>query len=433
MVTTNPGTYIPTGYESDLRQIDRKRQIADALRAQSLTVDGGPQSYISPFVKIAQALIGKSAYKEADALQQNVDINKTIRHNTDTISLQNDMATLSPQQLWAKWGSTLDPVLQAQLKPYADAAAEGLKNAVTYKGNITTRGPNNELITNAIMGDGRVRSDFLPPGTVEAANLDYRGQVYNDPRTGKPIQQGPADPDAVAIRDTPEPGQVVGPIVPNPAAIQGKGMVAAAGRPVTNNMFNISTMDKLGELLPKAQVDGLTTGQQIAGDYIKSLPSMSRIENILKSGKMYTGAAAKLQLDAARFADFAGLGGKDEREKIANTQAYIRETGQRLFPILQALRPASDTDVKTAERMSAGDITLSPAEMWSALQAAKQDGNNTLRSHNAKVQRYSDLYRGRSPDAAASIETFRVDMPGAGGKKGGPMSLDDYLNTHGPK
>lgn len=53
------------------------------------------------------------------------------------------------------------------------------------------------------------------------------------------------------------------------------------------------------------------------------LANIAESKKILKSGKFFSGSPANVQLEMAKFADAVGLGGKDTKDKAANTQTLI--------------------------------------------------------------------------------------------------------------
>jgi hypothetical protein len=416
MVTQVAGAYIPTGYEQQLGEIARKREIAEALQKQSLTVDNGQQSYITPFAKIAQALIAKSGRKSADEMERGVNQQRMADRQAAVERFQAaaspapgaDGTTAAPDYsaIINAIASTNDPMIAALAKPYMDAYGEKLKGGSQVKDVVSIRDPNDptKVISVQRFGDGSLRQ---LPG-IEAKDLENTNGVFTEKLTGMPVVQGPQDPTAPVIRGTPALGQVMGNFEVNPMAVSSKSAIAAAGRPTTNiaTKFDVSTMDALGKAIPKAQIDGLSAGQTAAETYVQGRPALNRADAALSKG-LINGFGANLRLDAARAGQLLGITGKDTNERITNSQTYLRETGQLLFPILQALRPASDTDVKTAQRMTAGDLSLTLGEMQRALRAAKSDGARVVARHNGKVKRYQQQYA-RVPEVANAIGTFEV-------------------------
>ncbi len=442
MVTQVAGAYIPTGYEQQLGEISRKREIAEALQKQSLAVDGGQQSYISPFVKIAQALIAKSGRKSADEMERGVNQQRLVDRQVAADKFRAavspapgaDGTTTAPDYsaIIDAVVNTNDPAIAALAKPYMDAYGDKLKLGNEFGSVESFRDENGNVVTYDRFKDGTRR---LSPG-MEARPLVNANDVFVNDLTGQPVKQGPQDPTAPVIRGEPAPGQVMGNFEVNPMAVSSKSAIAAAGRPVTNiaTKFDVSTMDALGKAIPKAQIDGLLAGQTAAETYVQGRPALNRADAALSKG-LINGFAANLRLDAARAGQLLGITGKDTNERIVNSQTYLRETGQLLFPILQALRPASDTDVKTAQRMTAGDLSLTLGEMQRALRAAMADGARVVARHNKKVKRYQQQYA-RVPEVANAIGTFEVlDDTGTMGTSNSNLSPEDQaiLDKYRPR
>jgi hypothetical protein len=213
----------------------------------------------------------------------------------------------------------------------------------------------------------------------------------------------------------------------NPLALGAKTQVAAAGRPTTNinSAFQIDTMDALAKFLPPNQIKGLDDSRATAEAYVKAQPGLARASAAANS-PMITGAFANVRLGAVKAADLLGIAGANDQEKIINTENFVREQGAAILPILQQLRPASDTDVKTARSMVGGDATLSLGAIKSAIAAAQGDGQRLVDRHNRRVDELSTLYGRQAPEAALSIQSYRVQPePGAG--SGRPPTVAEWL------
>jgi len=227
------------------------------------------------------------------------------------------------------------------------------------------------------------------PGTVLPQNLN--DIVYRDPKTGQPVVNQPL--------------------------VGAKESIANAGKTQVSTSTFVNAMDKsFGKVIPEAVVADLTKSRDAALAYAQTKPELDRAAAALKKG-IIGGFAAGTRMDVARAADFFGITGKSNAERIANTQTYIQNMGRQTLPILQALRPASDTDVKTAQMMAGGDVTLSPRAMMNAINAAREAGANSVRAHKARIKTLQGSF-GSDPQIAAGLGAFDVPdiepQPGAG-------------------
>lgn len=125
---------IPTGYEQQQLTAASKRKLADAMLERGLAPDPNMVSWAQVLGHMAQAWAGKSMQKDADKMDADVRSQILGDYNNKRAAFLADSQTLSPQQLVEKYGN--EPLLQNDLKPYADAFASGLKD----QGELTNFG-----------------------------------------------------------------------------------------------------------------------------------------------------------------------------------------------------------------------------------------------------------------------------------------------------
>ena len=161
MVDT-PKVYIPTGYESQRRSIERRQQLANSLLQAGLQQNNGMTSWAQVLGQLGQALAGKIALNRADkredALNTQIKQDYTNRvgaFNAD-IARQPD---IDPQVIVSKYGS--DPFLEESVKPYREALAAGLKERQQFVQDGDTWRRKGDLTPGQPVGARR--NDFVIP------------------------------------------------------------------------------------------------------------------------------------------------------------------------------------------------------------------------------------------------------------------------------
>lgn len=197
---------IPTGYESQQREIERRRQIAQALLAQGLQSRNDMISPVQAFGQIAQALVGKRMQSRADKRED--EMNDQVRQAWDekTTVFNNDAAMLSPQQMVAKWGS--DPMMAERIKPYTAAMQTGMEqreHLIPFNGRVGVR-----------QGDVAGQVDQGKPS--DLVIRDQNGQAVINPLAvnAQAMTQGYAPPYSETGASAPRQAQTA---KPNPADI----------------------------------------------------------------------------------------------------------------------------------------------------------------------------------------------------------------------
>lgn len=229
MPVAKPTLVIPTGYESQQRQIERKRKIADALMAQGLSSENGLTSWTQVLGKMAQAWTGKRLDRKASEAGSELDAKILGDYLQKRGGFNTDAKAMDPGQLREKYGG--DPMLADDLKPYSDAFGARLKDEQTItnfggqgvrKGDTLGRfennpnnsvmvGPDGMMSVNPVKVAASVASQGLPlqgpggdqlyqtsmkyPGVVSA----MQGQAPGGPPMGAAPGQGISEQEAGPI------------------------------------------------------------------------------------------------------------------------------------------------------------------------------------------------------------------------------------------
>lgn len=373
-------------YASQLDSIARKRKIAQAMSAMSME-QRPMQSGWELGGQLAQALSAGFQNRALDkqSAEVNTGMNRDYANTTES----------AMQLLGAGDMAGASKILANSTDPRIAKLRETVIGAMLEqqtKGQENSGAPMRIEKPDGTFGVVQPRKVGAPlpieMGGLPAEKLGESGGITFDPFTGKPRTALPVNqPRAEAARAT-----------------------AAAGAPQTS-VYVPRAERTFADKIPADQVAQLSKGTEAGENFIKALPGLDAAEAVLGSkAGLYTGSFANARLAIAKGADLFGVGGRTEQEKITNSETYLRSMGGQVFPILQALRPASDTDVKIAQRMVGGDLTLSVGEMKRAVAAAKVAGQQLIKMHNTKLDRIKASAPGDTT-LQTGLESYRIQTP----------------------
>ncbi len=418
-----PGVTIPTGYESLGRDVLLKRKLAEAMMGQDTNYRHG--SWTQVLGDLADAWGGRKLEKDASAKE--VELNAKIKGDYDTANQELMKALLGdPNKVYNTPGIAPPP------GSTASEPIDPVQAALPFANNPLLQ--NNPVLKALMEGYGeRIKNQQGTEGSPQRMRNPQTGQIETVllDKTGRPMPMGggyqalpkmtdvngmavdmdaqapgsvlPQNPEALVVRDTPTNAN----FQVNSPAFATKEALAAAGRTQVQNSTYVDSRDKsFGKVIPQATIDDLTKSRDAAQSFITIAPHLKEAQRATKN--MVSGFGANVRLGALRAADLFGIAGKSDQERIANTQTYVRGMGQQMLPILQVMRPASDTDVKIAERMAGGDPSLSLTEIRRATAAAQQAGKEAIGRHRRRVSSLSGEYAG-NPELSQGFKTFDVD------------------------
>jgi hypothetical protein len=150
---------------------------------------------------------------------------------------------------------------------------------------------------------------------------------------------------------------------------------------------------------------------ELAENAQKAADSLSTVNRSLpRLDNMYTGAAAEIKLNIQRYADiFPGLELADV-DSIADTEAYIADSGRRVAEYIRNLGAGtglSDADREYAKAVVAGNITVNRETLRRLLQDIRKGAQN-------KIDKYKTI-RGRikkslGEEGASALAFFPEDF-----------------------
>ena len=133
-------------------------------------------------------------------------------------------------------------------------------------------------------------------------------------------------------------------------------------KPAASNTFNVSasTEKKYGEVFGGKVAEADSAMRDAALTAPKIAANANDILNIVNTGKFYSGTGADIKLGLAKFLNMAG---KDDAEKIVNTQNLIKGQGQATLSAIKSSglgtsQGFTDKDLAFLQGITGGSITL---------------------------------------------------------------------------
>lgn len=389
------GPAIPTGYEGIVSDIAQKRKVAEALTAAGLQGPGaGARSYAQLLGSLAQTWVGGNLEKKATQAETELNQKRLADRAAALVPFQEALQSGDSAKLSGFLGNqNLGP----EQDVISDIVSTLANNRNTVSGDPTRMtGPDGKVTTTIMDKSGGVKT--LPGGYQALPKVTNVNDVAVALDETKPGTVLPQNLENLVIR-----GQGGAPEVNRPL-LGAKTQIAGAGRPTTTTILNTTEQKSFGKEVPEAYTKELEGLRKAATDGQANLPVVTAARKNLREG-VYSGFGASAKLMSAKALDAVGLANPEQKKYIAASENFVRNTGNLIFPILAALRPASDTDVLTAKAMMGGDLGLSKQAMDDAMAAYEQSVTNSERRLNQRTRELQGLYSD-SPDIAQRLGGF---------------------------
>jgi hypothetical protein len=139
------------------------------------------------------------------------------------------------------------------------------------------------------------------------------------------------------------------------------------------------------------------------------LRSAAESKAILKSGKFFSGSPAELQLEMAKMADAFGLGGKDTKEKAANTQTLITNAASGTLDSIAGAglgtgQGFTDKDLKFLQEAKSFRINMTDANIKRVIDLQE-------RAARASVDRYNQRLRSLPQTSINTMGLTPITLP----------------------
>jgi hypothetical protein len=151
------------------------------------------------------------------------------------------------------------------------------------------------------------------------------------------------------------------------------------------NNISVSTGKSIAEQIGPM----MTNSANQAIGAVKTNDAADQILGAIKSGNVINGPGANVRIPLARLAGVIGAGGKDDAEKLANTQDMVQNLAKLTLAGRQQMHgegAISNSESNIAERAMSGNAELSIPEIQQLANAAKRSAAYQVAQHNQKLQ-----------------------------------------------
>lgn len=158
--------------------------------------------------------------------------------------------------------------------------------------------------------------------------------------------------------------------------------------------------------LETAFAPALSQAYEKAAAAQETLVNTKQIKSLVDQG-IITGTGADVRLGFAKALATAGL---TDGEDVANTETFITQMGRNVLNLVKGLGAGSgisNADLKFAERVAAGDITLNEGTIRRVLDIQERASKSHIAGYN---KRFGSFFN--SPEYSDAIkEPYRIDLP----------------------
>ena len=355
---------LPPEMQQESRDIGRQQRLADMLTSQAFNQPQGQMvsgRYVAPsffqnLAPLAQAYVGNQMSEKAGAKQVALATALRDRQVKDAENFSEAMSGVPADP------NTGRPAIAPDYKAAVRIALNSYDPAIRAEGLSMMKGMKlgeGETFQRMNFGTGKMEAvasgGVKMPDTVKTAAMTLG--LTGDPSTWTPQQTQAVAQQVMALK-------------------------RAGG---TNVSITQSTGKSLaGEVGPMMK----ESVAQTQGAY-KTLDSADKILTALESNNLITGPLATQRIQAGRLATSLGMAGKDEPQKLANTQQAVQGLAGLVLAGRQQMRgegAISNSESTIAERAMSGDINMTPAELAMLANAAKRVGQYQIQQHTQRLE-----------------------------------------------
>jgi len=200
-----------------------------------------------------------------------------------------------------------------------------------------------------------------------------------------------------------------GQIVPNPAYQDYELRKASAGSTRVNVPVSVQTGATFGKTLAEDIGKQVGASRDAAMGAVRSLDTIGRIESAINTGKISSGPFANQETVFRRVGEAIGVGGKNNQEVLANTQAAVKGLAQLGLDAASQIRgqgAVTENERLLLQRAASGDITLTLPELKVVTDVARRAANYNIGTHQRNVEALS-----KNPDVAPLMPFFQTPQP----------------------
>ena len=353
---------LPPEMQQESRDIGRQQRLADMLQGQAFNQPQGQMvsgRYVAPsffqnLAPVAQAYFGNQMSEKAGQKQVALATALRDRQVKDAENFSEAMSGVPADP------NTGRPAIAPDYKAAVRIALNSYDPAIRAEGLSMMKGMKlgeGETFQRMNFGTGKMEAvasgGVKMPDTVKTAAMTLG--LTGDPSTWTPQQTQAVAQQVMALK-------------------------RAGGVSITQSTGK-SLAGEVGPLMKESVA-------QTQGAY-RTLDSADKILTALESNNLITGPLATQRIQAGRLATSLGMAGKDEPQKLANTQQAVQGLAGLVLAGRQQMRgegAISNSESTIAERAMSGDINMTPAELAMLANAAKRVGQYQIQQHTQRLE-----------------------------------------------
>lgn len=200
-----------------------------------------------------------------------------------------------------------------------------------------------------------------------------------------------------------------GQIVPNPAYQDYELRKARESSTRVNVPVSVQTGATFGKTLAEDIGKQVGASRDAAMAAVRSLDTIGRIESAINTGKISSGPFANQETVFRRVGEAIGVGGKNNQEVLANTQAAVKGLAQLGLDAAGQIKgqgAVTEAERQLLQRAASGDITLTMPELKVVTDVARRAANYSIGTHQRNVDALS-----KNPDVAPLMPFFQMPQP----------------------
>ena len=355
---------LPPEMQQESRDIGRQQRLADMLTSQAFNQPQGQMvsgRYVAPsffqnLAPVAQAYFGNQMSEKAGAKQVALATALRDRQVKDAENFSEAMSGVPADP------NTGRPAIAPDYKAAVRIALNSYDPAIRAEGLSMMKGMKlgeGETFQRMNFGNGKMETvasgGVKMPDTVKTAAMTLG--LTGDPSTWTPQQTQAVAQQVMAHKQ------------------------ATGTRLSITQSTGKSLAGEVGPMMKESVA-------QTQGAY-KTLDSADKILTALESNNLITGPLATQRIQAGRLATSLGMAGKDEPQKLANTQQAVQGLAGLVLAGRQQMRgegAISNSESTIAERAMSGDINMTPAELAMLANAAKRVGQYQIQQHTQRLE-----------------------------------------------
>ena len=354
---------LPPEMQQESRDIGRQQRLADMLTSQAFNQPQGQMvsgRYVAPsffqnLAPVAQAYFGNQMSEKAGAKQVALATALRDRQVKDAENFSEAMSGVPADP------NTGRPAIAPDYKAAVRIALNSYDPAIRAEGLSMMKGMKlgeGETFQRMNFGNGKMETvasgGVKMPDTVKTAAMTLG--LTGDPSTWTPQQTQAVAQQVMAHKQ------------------------ATGTRLSITQSTGKSLAGEVGPMMKESVA-------QTQGAY-KTLDSADKILTALESNNLITGPLATQRIQAGRLATSLGMAGKDEPQKLANTQQAVQGLAGLVLAGRQQMSgegAISNSESTIAERAMSGDINMTPAELAMLANAAKRVGQYQIQQHTQRL------------------------------------------------